>query len=74
VNVGSAETRPLGTGLPAVEVVSAWRRGHTTVSVGKPRARSGNELDHREGPQLTVEAVEQRNILEMYGRYQSGSA
>jgi hypothetical protein len=27
VNVGSAGTRPLGTGLPAVEVVSAWRGG-----------------------------------------------
>jgi hypothetical protein len=39
VNVGSAETRPLGTGLPAVEVVSAWRRGRSSVSVGKPRTR-----------------------------------
>jgi hypothetical protein len=39
VNVGSAETRPLGTGPPAVEVVSAWRRGRSSVSVGKPRTR-----------------------------------
>ena len=70
MNVGSAGTRPLGTGLPAVEVVSAWRRGRSTGSVGKPRTRSGDEPGHREGPQLTVEAVEQRNVLEMYGRYQ----
>jgi len=39
VNVGSAEIRPLGTGPPAVEVVSAWRRGRSSVSVGKPRTR-----------------------------------
>jgi hypothetical protein len=74
VNVGSAEIRPLGTGLPAVEVVSAWRRGRSTVSAGEPRTRSGDEPGHREGPQLTVEAVEQRNVLETYGRYQSDSA
>jgi hypothetical protein len=60
VNVGSAGTRPLGTGLPAVEVVSAWRRGRSTVSAGEPRTRSGDEPSHRESPQLTVEAVEQR--------------
>ena len=71
MNVGSAGTRPLGTGLPAVEVVSAWRRGRSTVSAGEPRTRSGDEPGHREGPQLMVEAVEQRNVLEMYGRYQS---
>jgi hypothetical protein len=39
--------------------------------VGKPHTRSGDEPGHREGPQLTVGAVEQRNVLEMYGRYQS---
>ena len=71
MNVGSAETRPLRTGLPAVEVVSAWRRGRSTVNVGELRTRSDDEPGHREGPQLTVEAVEQRNVLETYGRYQS---
>jgi hypothetical protein len=44
------------------------------VSVGKPRTRSGDEPGHREGPQLTVGAGEQRNVLETYGRYQSDSA
>jgi hypothetical protein len=63
VNVGSAEARPLGTGLPAVEVVSAWQRGRSIGSAGEPRARSGDEPGHREGPQLTVEAVGQMNII-----------
>ena len=53
VNVGSAEIGPLRTGLPAVEVISVWRRGHSTVSVGKPRTWSP---DQWEGPQLMVEA------------------
>ena len=43
------------------------------MSVGELRTRSGDKPDHREGPQLTAEAVEQRNVLEMYGRYQSDS-
>jgi hypothetical protein len=43
------------------------------VSVGELRTRFGDESDHREGPQLTVEAGEQRKVLEMYGRYQSDS-
>jgi hypothetical protein len=73
VNVGSAETCPLRTGLPAVEAVSAWRRGCSTLSVGELRTRLGEKLSHREGPQLTVEAGDQRNVLETYGRYQSDS-
>ena len=58
--------------------IGRWFNGsrikHSTRSVGEPRTRSGDEPGRREGPQLTVEAVEQRNVLEMYGRYQSDAA
>ena len=63
MNVGSTETGPVRTGLPAVEAVSGWRRGRSTVRVVKPRTRL---KDHREGPQLMVEAGQGWNVLETY--------
>ncbi len=64
MNVGSVVARLGKTGLPAVEVVTTWRRGRSTGSVGKPRTRLvlGSQTNpnepgsRREGPQLMVEA------------------
>ena len=45
MNVGRAETGPLGTGLPAVEGGSAWRRGRNTGSGGSKQVGRRNVLE-----------------------------
>ena len=40
---------------------------------GKATHKADAISGHREGPQLTVEADEQTNVLETYGRYYADS-
>jgi hypothetical protein len=48
VNVGSVMAGLYSkTGLPAAEVVIAWRRGRSTASVGKPRTSGRPPVDGR---------------------------